>query len=222
MQTKDTLRDFEGSLDSFAYQRFGNRSGSGVHEKGRETLKGILGATIEILAERGFSDFSMRKVAAHLGMKLSAVQYYFPTRDDLLRSLGKFVVYRYDIQQKLVIDQDYETPLARLEAYIDFSLERVRDQAGNFIMLGEAQTGSAVLAEAYKEVYALDLDVLSRLLRPLLPDATKTELRQRAAFMSASIDGLEIYLKTNPKLTPSVTGLAEFSKAALLQVAIAK
>jgi len=222
LQTRDTKRIFEGSLDAFASQRFGNKSGSGVHEKGRETLKAILATTIEILVDRGFSDFSVRKVAAHLGIKLSAVQYYFPTRDDLLRSLGKFIVYRYDTQQRLVIDQDYPTPLNRLEAYIDFSLDRVRDQAGYYILLGEAQTGSAILANAFQEIYALDVKVLTALLQPLLGEASDAEIRQRAAFISASIDGLEIYLKEQPKLAPTVPKLAEFSKSALLKIATAE
>ncbi|MEO1747043.1 MAG: TetR/AcrR family transcriptional regulator [Pseudomonadota bacterium] len=215
----DVSFDAEESLDAFAFQRFGNKTGSGVHEKGRETLKSILRTTIRLIVEGGFSDFSMRKVAAELGIKISAVQYYFSTREDLLRALGKFVLYWYDLKQQEVIQRDYPTPLARLEAYIDFSLDRVQQQSGYYILLGEAQTGSAIFAASFQEIYALDIKVLSDLLRPLLPEASSTQIKQRAAFISASIDGLEIYLKEQPKLAPSIPKLESFSKAALLYIA---
>lgn len=219
MQKDGVTKVFEGPLDAFASQRFGNRSGSGVHGKGQETLKAILKTTIELIIEGGFSDFSMRKVASTLGIKLSAVQYYFPTRDDLLSALGKLLVYRYDAQQKKVMGKAYPSPLARLEAYIDFSLARVREQSGYYILLGEAQSGSAIFAKSFEEIYALDIKVLSELLTPLLPEASKTDIQQRAAFMSAAMDGLEIYLKDAPKLAPTIPKLTAFSKSALIKIA---
>ena len=219
MQKDDVTEVFAGSLETFAFQRFGNKTGSGVHEKGRETLKAILRTTIELIIEGGFSDFSMRKVATQLGIKLSAVQYYFPTRDDLLQSLGKFLVYRYDLQQQKIIGKDHASPLARLEAYIDFSLERIQEQSGYYILLGEAQTGSAIFANSFQEIYALDIKVLTELLNPLLPETGDAEITQRAAFLSAAIDGLEIYLKEDPKLAPTVPRLAQFSKTALIKIA---
>ena len=34
---------------------------------------------------KGYAQFSMRNVAAEAGMRLGNVQYYFPTRSDLVR-----------------------------------------------------------------------------------------------------------------------------------------
>ncbi|MEL7547941.1 MAG: helix-turn-helix domain-containing protein [Pseudomonadota bacterium] len=219
MQNLGVFKGLEVSLEAFAFQRFGNKSGSGVHEKGRETLKAIMRTTIELIIEGGFSDFSMRKVASQLGIKLSAVQYYFPTRDDLLQAIGKFTVYVYNAQQQQIITRTYPTPLARFEAYIDYSLARVSEQAGYYILLGEAQTGSAVLANSFQEIYALDVQVLTELLEALLPDASAKDIQQRAAFIAAAIDGLEIFLNDTPKLAPSIPGLTDYSKSMLIQIA---
>ena len=47
----------------------------------------ILQFAIEIIAEEGYSSLSMRSLARASGMKLGALQYYFRTWEDLLRSL---------------------------------------------------------------------------------------------------------------------------------------
>ena len=203
----------------FARQRFGNKTGSGVHDKGQKRVQAILTATIDLLILEGFGDFSVRRVASAVGVNLSAVQFYFPTRDDLMRAVATFITYQYSVRQKQVIGKHYANPLERLEAYLDFSFERVRDQMGYYIFLGEAQSGSAIFAETFREVYALDIAVLSELLTPLLPDASPSEIKQRAAFMSAAIDGLEIYLKESPKLAPTIPGISDFAKATLMRMA---
>ena len=47
----------------------------------------ILQFAIEIIANEGYSSLSMRSLARASGMKLGALQYYFRTWEDLLRSL---------------------------------------------------------------------------------------------------------------------------------------
>ena len=47
----------------------------------------ILQFAIEIIADEGYSSLSMRSLARASGMKLGALQYYFRTWEDLLRSL---------------------------------------------------------------------------------------------------------------------------------------
>ena len=219
MQNLNPSDAFDEPLEMFARQRFGNKSGSGVHDKGQKRVKAILKVAIDLLLVEGFSDFSMRRVANTVGVNLSAVQFYFPTRDDLLRAIAKFVSYQYEGQQQRVIGADYATPLERFEAYLDFSLVRVRDQLGYYMFLGEAQSGSDIFAEACREVYTLDVVVLSQLLAPLLPDASEIEIKQRAAFMSAAIDGLEIYLKQSPQLAPVIPDIYEYGKNMLLKMA---
>ncbi|NRA28923.1 MAG: TetR/AcrR family transcriptional regulator [Parvularculaceae bacterium] len=47
----------------------------------------ILEAALALLSEVGGTGLSMRKLAERADMRLSNVQYYFPSRDDVLRSM---------------------------------------------------------------------------------------------------------------------------------------
>lgn len=66
----------------------GEQAGArGVTGKGHERRLQILDAATQQLIEAGYAGFSTRQVAERLGLRLSNVQYYFPTRDALLEAL---------------------------------------------------------------------------------------------------------------------------------------
>lgn len=56
----------------------------------------ILQAAIEIIANDGYANLSMRALARAVDMKLGALQYHFRTWEDLLRGLADFVREEYD------------------------------------------------------------------------------------------------------------------------------
>lgn len=55
--------------------------------KGERRRAEVLQIARAQLIDRGYDAFSMREVAAGLGTKLGHIQYYFPTRHDLLEAL---------------------------------------------------------------------------------------------------------------------------------------
>lgn len=59
----------------------------GATGKGHERRLQILDAATQQLIDEGYAGFSARQVAERLGLRLSNVQYYFPTRDALLDAL---------------------------------------------------------------------------------------------------------------------------------------
>ena len=52
----------------------------------------VLEAARTLLAEKGYAKFSMRGVAAAMGVSLRAVQHYFPTKKDLLVETVKYIL----------------------------------------------------------------------------------------------------------------------------------
>jgi len=56
----------------------------------------ILQAAIDIIAEQGYGGLTMRALARASDLKLGALQYHYPTRDDMLRALVAHIaaVYR--------------------------------------------------------------------------------------------------------------------------------
>jgi AcrR family transcriptional regulator len=68
------------------------RNKTGLTERKRE----IIEEAIEILASEGYAYLTMRAVARASGMKLGALQYHFPTWEDLLHDLATFIAEEYD------------------------------------------------------------------------------------------------------------------------------
>src|SRR5215510_14799166 len=63
------------------------RSGTGTRRSGQAAARRILRSAHALLAKSGPAQFSMRNVAAQAGLHLANVQYYFPTRDALMRAI---------------------------------------------------------------------------------------------------------------------------------------
>lgn len=218
--------DFEARLperfdEILSDPAFGSREGTGVYGKGQEKVRSILFAAIELLADEGPGGFSMRRVADRLGIKVAAIQHYYPSRDALVAAMGKFFTLFYKGEQDRVLNATYKTDRARLEAYVDFSLDRASGPPLMFAMLSEGQTGSPEMARSLRDIYELDVTRISALLEPLTPHLSKTERNARAAFLSAAMDGLEIYFSKEPSLTPNVPGLRKHSREALIKMALA-
>ena len=54
----------------------------------------IIDASIAILREEGYAGFTQPRVASRLGIRQSNLTYYFPTRLDLLKAVGRIAVDR--------------------------------------------------------------------------------------------------------------------------------
>ena len=61
--------------------------GTARRAKGRGRVRVILQVAFDLLGQGDLSEFSMRNVAARAGVDLKNVQYYFPTKRDLVRAL---------------------------------------------------------------------------------------------------------------------------------------
>ncbi|MEM8837017.1 MAG: TetR/AcrR family transcriptional regulator [Pseudomonadota bacterium] len=77
----------------------------------------ILGCALDLLKEGGDAGLTMRKIAERAGMRLSNVQYYFKSRDDILKAMvtGYFQDCTEEIRR---LTQDTSAPSARERAHM--------------------------------------------------------------------------------------------------------
>ena len=69
-----------------------NRGRSG---KGQHTALAILLAAEQLIIDEGYHNFSLRKVAAAADLTLGNLQYYFPSKDSLLKAMLDNCIERY-------------------------------------------------------------------------------------------------------------------------------
>jgi AcrR family transcriptional regulator len=64
-----------------------HRAGTAVLAKGRRRSEAILDAATTILIDEGYAQLSTRKIAARAGIRPGHVQYYYPSKQDVVRAV---------------------------------------------------------------------------------------------------------------------------------------
>jgi AcrR family transcriptional regulator len=140
-----------------------------------------------VLVEEGLDRFVLRDIAARAGMTVGNLQYYFPTRDDLLTS---------------VVRAELDRDLAVLRPIIDGRDRPLTEVAGSLVRDwcdGGSNVYAAVALLAFhherfrdlnREVYEAIYAELGPLLRAADPGADECELAGRARLVTALLDGV--------------------------------
>jgi AcrR family transcriptional regulator len=81
----------------------------------------IVAAAIDVIAEVGFAQASIRKIADRVGIAMSAVLYHFGTKDNLVEAIVEHM-YRTMITQVAPAIEAERTAAGKLHAYIRSSI----------------------------------------------------------------------------------------------------
>jgi AcrR family transcriptional regulator len=180
-----------------------------TRNQGRAKAADILSAARGLLADTYCAQFTLRNVADRAGVRLGHLQYYFPTKGDLVRALFASVAEVYRAQTERVLAQVPDTPTARFMAWIDFLLEDCWDPRTRhfFIQLwGLLESEDAYTGRLLREFYQTDIGEIVRLLEALSPHLDAGLLRQLATIIAGVIEGMMLMVESGP---------AEDSKALL-------
>jgi AcrR family transcriptional regulator len=175
--------------------RAGKASRAGSSRLGKATEKRLIAVARKLLVAEGYAQFSMRNVAARAGVHLANVQYYFPTRDDLVRGLMYDTGDRYRALYEQALARAPEDPRSRFEAVLDLNLRDVASaQTRRFFTSLWALLAvlDGTSNKLLSELYAIDIQQLCDMIGPLDPATPASEIRIRATLLAAMIEGLHI------------------------------
>lgn len=164
--------------------------------KGKARVADILKAAEEILIDSGYAQFTLRSIADAAGLRLSHLQYYFPTKQHLVRALIEHVASEYVNAVNRVLDSVPNTPTARFMAWVDFLINdcwtpRTRRY---FIQLwGLMESEDAYTGTLLREFYDNDVREILNLLRELSPHMSETQLLQRSTIIAGLIEGMMLF-----------------------------
>ena len=82
----------------------------------------ILEAARTVLAEQGYTKFTLRRIAAEAGIHLKSLQRYFPTKRELLKAALEYIVQNYynDQYARIFEHEHISAPKEQLIAVIDY------------------------------------------------------------------------------------------------------
>jgi AcrR family transcriptional regulator len=99
------------------------------YRTGHDSKRAVLAAAAEVMVTDGYAAFSMNRVASRAGMRLANVQYYFPTRHELVHALLSDIFSRF--RESVPVDAPGESSSVaeQLERMLDWIMQSNSDPA---------------------------------------------------------------------------------------------
>lgn len=176
------------------------QQGPARNRSGRRTAARIVTTACDILRTEGYERLSMQGIARRLGIRLSNVQYYFKSRDELIRAVMDHVQQSYERRYREVLERAGDDAEARFRAALDFNFQDIGDDDTRhfFIqlwpLLSTADNYSGMLMQ---QLYESQLVHLENLILGLEPGLRHEEARIRAEIIAALIEGLIVTAPAN-------------------------
>jgi AcrR family transcriptional regulator len=175
--------------------------------------------------DEGYAHFSMRNVASRAGMHLNNVQYYFKTREHLVRALLEDTGSRYRASYDKLLAVAPAEPAVRFNALIEFSLQDISTwetrrffiQLWALLITLDDRSGSLL-----DDLYAIDIEQLSGFIAELVPDTAPAEIRRRASVLAAMIEGMVVVRGAHTRNASEMKRLMARAHAVAMQIALGR
>lgn len=169
--------------------------------KGEQTRASVIDAARTLLLEEGYGNFVYRKVAKLAGVEPGNVQYYFPSKRELLWAVLEPELENY--RQRLIgATQKGFTKNEKLSEIVNFLLQDITRQQTLYLWLsiwGMAAHDKEI-AGMLSAWYRSYIEILSTLLKEIAPDISTKQAEEAAVVLTAQFDGLMVVLSLgNPK-----------------------
>lgn len=157
-------------------------------------IAAILTASKVIFVEDGYAAFAARRVAATVGLTLSNLQYYFPTREALLKATVEWVLDGY-LKTYRTLARGPASAQRRFNALLDQIFANIHEPNVPAFMF-EAwalRHHDAGIASVIDRVYAEYRQIIAGLLLEINPSLAERECLIRATVLAAQTEGLIIF-----------------------------
>jgi AcrR family transcriptional regulator len=190
---------------------------------GNDTAARIVLAARELLMTEGYAQFSMRNVAARAGLHLANVQYYYKTREDLVKALLDDTGERYrrsyeELRAKVPADRE-----ARFKAIVEYNLKDIAtaETRRYFIQLWALLTEiDGRVGHLMNDLYAIDIQQLSDCIADLVPQTDAAEVRRRASILAAMIEGMVVVRGAHSRNPAELKKLMARAQGMAMQIAL--
>jgi len=211
--------------EAIHHMKSGNRTAAAASAPHNETARRIVEVARAVLMNKGYAQFSMRNVAAEAGMRLGHVQYYFPTRSDLVRALMHDTQQHYLAAYRECLLKAPPDRHERFKAFLEFNLcdvanpetRRFFTQMWALLDTMEAEAGSLL-----NEFYEMDIAAVSERVAELDPDCAPGEVRRRATVLAAMIEGLVIVRGAHSASAAEIKRLTAHARTVGMQIALGR
>ncbi len=170
------------------------KTDKGRYPKGKNSVENILQAATDLLIDHGYHKFSLRKVADAADVRLGNLQYYFPTKDQLVEALLDRTIQAYiDGFEQL---RSQGTPEEQFKAIVNDVISDLatRETTVFFPELWSLSNHEESVARSMNEMYARYRQVLADVISEVNPALSRTQVKRLALFISCSMEGHTVFV----------------------------
>lgn len=191
---EDSLKDLvQSSLDRYSGTDVNHIFGvPAASERRRNTVRRVLDEARRIISEEGIASLTFRKLSHNCGMMVSNIQYYFPSSDEIIRSLMRFIITEY---LDKILDGSFlevSNPEHRLIKFLESQVEDVQERRTNtiFLALWDLSQRDAFVSKLLGEIYSVERSIIMLMLSEIHPLEDQSELSDRSAVIASLIEGM--------------------------------
>ncbi len=167
-------------------------------KRGEASRTRILETARDTLATQGLEGFVMREIAKRADMQLGNLQYYFPTRGDLLEA-----VIRTEFEHNLATIRSLNEQATSLKDYVDqlsdLLLQEYTGIGGNiWPVLTLLHLHNRRFRQLSEEIYQRHFDTLVDAMRRFDVSGSTAALSEKARLITALIDGAALQAHAGP------------------------
>lgn len=164
--------------------------------KGQHAALAILLAAEQLIIDEGYHNFSLRKVATAAEMTLGNLQYYFPSKDSLLKAMLNNCIQSYLDWFEAVRAEAGQDPQAQ---FIGLITEILRDLNSSRATIFFPEVWSLAnhddhATEFLDAMYSRYRAVLIEVIAQLNPSLSLDQQRRLAIFISSSLEGHTMFI----------------------------
>jgi AcrR family transcriptional regulator len=186
------------SLDEMLTQLSGHDSPNELYgvtapsAKSRATVEKVLEEAEAVLAEEGVAGLTFRALARRCDMRLSNLQYYFATQEDLLTAVTRYVLVRRLSELKARGPLGLIEAPQRFTAYLEFRMERAADPKAQAITTGlrDLALRQDGPARHVAQICRFHTDLIEAMIAALAPETPSQEIRHKAVMIAALVEAV--------------------------------
>lgn len=171
----------------------------GKSSKGHRNAKSILVVAEKLLVEEGYHHFTLRKIAGAAGISLGNLQYYYPQKDILVRSMLDNCIERYLVRLKIIRSSVGKDPTDQFVAIIrEIICDLNTKHTSKFfpeiwVLSNHDDCIGGIMDDMYEKYRAMLIEVMTM----MNPRLTVSQLIRLSIFISSSIEGLTLFIGHN-------------------------
>jgi AcrR family transcriptional regulator len=191
-------------------------------KRGEASRTRILETAREILAIEGFERFVLREIAKRADMRLGNLQYYFPTRDDLLET-----VIRTEFEHNLATIRSLDETAGSLEEYMErlsqLLIQEYTGMGGNiWPVLSLLHLHNRRFRRLSEDIYQQHFGTIVGAMRRFGVAGSTKILLEKARLITAVIDGATLQAHAGPHSRGSRSWRSLCRQVGKMAVAIAE